>query len=84
MATPAAPSRKAALAVRWGSTHLATTASAAPVTSGKRSRRAARDALWVGIHQVGTASRAADRHGFPLSPLHPPGATAFQLCQGWA
>jgi len=54
-ATPAAPSRKVVLAVRW-----------------------------VGIHLATTASRAADCHGLPLSTLHPPGAAALQLCQGWA
>ena len=50
MATPAAPLRKVGLAARWVFMPLAITASAAPVTNGRRSRKAARDALWVGIH----------------------------------
>jgi hypothetical protein len=83
-ATPVAPLKKVVLAARWVFIPLVITASAAPVTSGKRFRKAARHARWVGIHQVGTASRAVDCHGLLLSTLHPPGAAALQLCQGWA
>jgi len=60
VATPMAPLRKVVLAARWVFIPLAITASAAPATTGRRFRRAARDAPWVGIHQVGTASRAAE------------------------
>jgi len=80
-ATPAAPLRKVVLAARWVSIPLATTASAALVTSGKRSRRAAKDARSVGIHLVGTASRAAECHGLPLPTLRHPEALAFVLQQ---
>ena len=39
---------------------LAATASADRVTTVRQFQRAARDAHWVGIHQVGTASRAGE------------------------
>lgn len=52
---------------------------AAPVTSGKLFKRAARDFPWAGIPPATTAPRAADCHALPLSPLCPPGPAALQL-----
>jgi len=39
---------------------LAATASAVRATTVKQFKRAAKDARWAGIHQVGTASRAGE------------------------
>ena len=60
VATAAAPLKKEKLAARWASIPPAATALAVPATSGRRFKRAARDARWVGIHQLGTASRAGE------------------------